>query len=65
MSDGLTDQQRQEVEAVGRVLKEEHPRDVARDLGLSPAVLSRTADELIRPEVLNLALSVWLLITVS
>jgi hypothetical protein len=53
LSDGLTDQQRQEVEAVGRVLKGEHPDDVARDLGLSPAVLSRTADELIRPEVLK------------
>ena len=56
MSDGLTDEQRQEVEAVRRVLKGEHPHDVARELGLSPAVLSRTADELIRPEVLKACL---------
>ena len=47
LSDGLPDQQTQEVEAVGRALKGEHPRDVAREFGLSPAAMNRTADDLI------------------
>ena len=53
MSDGLTEQQGQEIEALGRGLKKEHPHDVAGDLGLPPAAVSRRADELIRPELLK------------
>ena len=48
--EGLTAQQRQEFDAVLRLLRGKSPEDVARQLGLSLGVVNRATDDLIRPE---------------
>ena len=51
--DGLTAEQKQMVQAVASLLQEEDPQDVARNLGLSLAMVNHAADDLIRPEHLK------------
>jgi hypothetical protein len=49
----MTDPQKQELVAALRILQEENPEGVARELGLSVPAVNRAADEIIRPDWLK------------